>query len=121
MRRHFSQLIGAGAFDGQHGMSFAISSAVAAISCDIAAIAPADGDSAMTGRDNGANTRPAIMKIATSWRMAIWRITPENPTDTSKLEAFQANDPVIIEIDLHSYQKRQNFVPSELVELVQRW
>jgi hypothetical protein len=75
MRRHFSQSIGAGAFDGQHGMSFAISSTVAdaAISRDIPAIAPAGDDSAMTGRDKGANARPAIMKIATTRRMVIWR------------------------------------------------
>lgn len=57
-------------------MSFAISSVVAdaAISSNMAAIAPAGGESAMTGRDNGANTKPAIMKIATSRRMAIWRV-----------------------------------------------
>ncbi|TKT71635.1 hypothetical protein YH63_009530 [Afipia massiliensis] len=117
MSRHFSQSIGAGAFDGQHGMSFAISSvrADAAISCGMAAIAPADGDSAMTGRDNGASTRPAIMEIATSWRMAIWRVTPENPTDTSKLEAFQANDPVMIEIDLHSYHKETSELRSRRI------
>jgi len=97
MRRHFSQSIGAGAFDGQHGMSFAISPIVAdaAISSDMASITPAASESATTGRDNGANARPAIIKIATSRRMVIWRVTPENPTDTSKLEAFQANDPVI--------------------------
>lgn len=72
MRRHFSQS-GAGAFDGQHGMLSAIwSIVVAAISdvaksCDMAAIAPAaGGDSAMTGRDKGANARPAIIKIATN-------------------------------------------------------
>ena len=71
--RHLSQSAGTGAFDGQHGISFAISSVIAdaAISCDMAAIAPVDGDSAMTGRDSGANARPAIMKIATSRRMMI--------------------------------------------------
>jgi hypothetical protein len=29
----------------------------------------------MTGRDSGANTSPAIMKIASSRRMVIWRFT----------------------------------------------
>jgi hypothetical protein len=81
MNRHLSQSIGAGAFDGQHGMSLAISSAIADIDMsfaipDIAAsgIAPA-----MTGEDSGANTSPAIMTIASRRRMVIWRFTrPES-------------------------------------------
>jgi hypothetical protein len=35
----------------------------------------------MTGRDSGANTKPAITAIASSRRMVIWRFTPQNPTD----------------------------------------
>lgn len=71
MRRHFSQPVEAGAFDGRHGMSFAISSVVtdAAISCDMAAIAPPGSESAMTGFDSGASARPAIKTVATSRRM----------------------------------------------------
>lgn len=74
IRRHFSQSIGNGVFDGQHGMSFAISSAIdaATITSGIAAIVPA-GEPAMTGRANGAKAKPAIMTIATSLRMVIWQ------------------------------------------------
>lgn len=107
MRRHFSQSIGAGAFDGQHGMSFAMSSAVATISCDTAAIAPADGDSAMTGRDSGANARPATIKIAIKRRMVGWRTIPKNPTKAPELKAFQVDDAVMSEneIDPNSYRE----------------
>jgi hypothetical protein len=31
---------------------------------------------AITGRDNGANANPAIISIASSRRMVIWRFTP---------------------------------------------
>jgi hypothetical protein len=93
MNTHLSQSIGAGAFEGQHGMSLAISSAVAdtdiSSTIDTSEVVPA-----MTGRDNGANTRPAIMKIASSRRMVIWQSTLQNPTDATKLKAFQANDVV---------------------------
>lgn len=96
MRRHFSQSLGAGAFDGQQGMPLAISSVAdpsiadpsiadpsivdgAANSSGIAAITPAGGASAMTGRDNGANATPAITTIAASWRMVIRRfISPKS-------------------------------------------
>jgi len=90
MSRHLSQPFGTGAFDGQHGMSFAISSAIAdaAISCDMATIAPANGDSAITGRDNGAKTRPAIIKIAKSRRMFIWRFIAPNSHMCDKLESL---------------------------------
>ncbi|SDT43907.1 hypothetical protein SAMN05444158_6068 [Bradyrhizobium canariense] len=71
---HLSQPIGAGAFDGQQGMSFAISSGMA--DADISsAIAGSEVMPAMTGRENGANASPAIMKIASSRRMVIWRFT----------------------------------------------
>ena len=101
MNTHLSQSIGAGDFEGQHGMSFAISSAPAEIdissaiadmdlssavadmdiSSAIADIDASEAAPAMTGRDNGANTRPAITEIASSRRMVIWRFTPQNPTD----------------------------------------
>jgi hypothetical protein len=35
----------------------------------------------MTGEASGANTSPAIMTIASSRRMVIWRFTPQNPTE----------------------------------------
>lgn len=90
MRRHFSQSFGAGAFDGQHGMSFAILSAVAdaAISCDMAVAASTGGDSAMTGRDNGANARPAIMTIATSQRIVILRCTFRKSHKFAQIESL---------------------------------
>ncbi len=71
IKRHFSQSMGTGAFGGQHGMSFAISpvAAEADVSSAIPDIDTSDDVVAMTGRDNGANTSPAIMKIASSRRM----------------------------------------------------
>lgn len=73
---HLPQSIGALA--GQHGMSFAISSAVADtdISSVIAGIDASNGVPAMTGRDSGANANPAIVRIASSPRMVIFRFTP---------------------------------------------
>jgi hypothetical protein len=94
MNTHLSQSIGTGAFGGQHGMSFAISSAVAAIDIS-SAIATSDVVPAMTGRDNGAKTKPAIMKIANSRRMVICQSMPQDPTDMAKLKAFLANDVVL--------------------------
>jgi hypothetical protein len=35
----------------------------------------------MTGRETGANTRPAIIKTASSRCMAIWRFMPSNRTN----------------------------------------
>ena len=66
------QSTGIGAFDGQHGISSAISSIAADgdISFVIAFIEACEGASAMTGRETGANARPAIIKIASSRRMA---------------------------------------------------
>jgi hypothetical protein len=110
MNTHLSQSIGAGDFEGQHGMSFAISSAPADIdissaiadmdlssavadldvssavadmdiSSAIAGIDTSGAAPAMTGRDSGPNTSPAITEIASSRRMVIWRFTPQNPTD----------------------------------------
>ena len=67
---HLSQSIGIAAFVGQHGISSAISSATSDIDMS-AAIADIDASEAMTGLDNGANTSPAIMMIASIRRMMI--------------------------------------------------
>jgi hypothetical protein len=75
MHAHLSQ--STGAFDGQHGMSFAISSIVSDedISSAIAGIAAWEDISAITGRETGAKARPAIIRIASSRRMAKLRFT----------------------------------------------
>jgi hypothetical protein len=77
MKTHLSQSTGDGAFEGQHGISSAISSIVAArdISSAIACIEAWGDVSAMTGRETGAKARPAIIKIASSRRMARLRFT----------------------------------------------
>jgi hypothetical protein len=95
---HLSQSIGTGALEGQHGMSPAISSDVADIdiSSAIADIGASEGVTAMTSRDNGANTSPTIKEIASSRDMVVWRFTPQRPTDTKKLKAFGANDAVMV-------------------------
>jgi hypothetical protein len=74
---HLSQPIGAGAFDGQHGMSPAISSVMADgdISSAIACIDASEDICAMTGRETGANARPATIRIASSRRMVKFRFT----------------------------------------------
>lgn len=72
MRTHLSQPTGAAALDGQQGMSFAISSVSAEpdVSSAISCIDTVKDVSAIAGRDNGANTTPAITRIASSRRMA---------------------------------------------------
>ena len=78
MKTHLSQSIGAGAFDGQHGISFVMSSDMADgdISSAIACIEPWESAPAMTGWETGANARPAIIKTASSRRrMARLRFT----------------------------------------------
>ena len=82
MKMHLSQSIGVGAFGGQHGISLAISSIVAdadisdedisdgVISSAIACTGPCEDVAAITGRETGANARPAIIRIASSRRMA---------------------------------------------------
>jgi hypothetical protein len=72
IKTHLSQPIGAGAFDGQQGMS-PIASAVADpdMSSVIVDIDASDIGPAMAGRANGANTKPAIIKIASSRRRVI--------------------------------------------------
>ncbi len=71
MKTHLSQSTGAGAFDGQHGMSFAISSAIADADISSAIAGIGMSAAAMTGRDSGAKANPAIIRIATSRRMVI--------------------------------------------------
>jgi len=81
MYTHLSQPTGGGAFDGQHGMSLTISSIVTDgdISSDIACTEASEDISAMTGRETGANARPAITRVASSRRMAKLRfINPES-------------------------------------------
>ena len=77
INRHLSQPTGAGALGGQQGMSFAISSVVADDDGSSAmACIEASGDvAAMTGRESGANARPAITRTASSRRMAKFRFT----------------------------------------------
>ena len=76
MNTHLSQSIGTGALDGQQGICFAISTApdTSGIFCiDIS------GDiCAMTGRETGANARPAIKRIASSRLMAKYVCTDLN-------------------------------------------
>ncbi len=71
MNTHLSQSTGIGAFDGQHGISLAISSVMADgdISSAIGCIEAWEDGSAMTGRATGANARPAITRTASSRRM----------------------------------------------------
>jgi hypothetical protein len=77
MNTHLSQSIGAGAFEGQQGMSPAISSvaAEADMSSTIADIDASGVVPAMTDRDSGASISPAITEIASSRRMVIWQFT----------------------------------------------
>jgi hypothetical protein len=71
-------------------MSFAISSAVAEadISSAIANIGAAEVVPAMTGRDNGATTNPAIIRIASSRRMVIWRFTPTKSHISTQIDSL---------------------------------
>jgi hypothetical protein len=93
MKTHLSQPTGAGAFDGQHGMSLAISSVMADgdISSAIACIEMSGDVSAMTGWETGANARPTINRIASSRRMVKLRLT--NP-DSHKIAANERLQPL---------------------------
>src|SRR6267378_5931382 len=108
MYTHLSQPIGAGAFDGQHGMSLAISSVVADgdISSAIACVETSGDVSAMTGWETGAKARPAITRIASSRRMVKLRLT--NP-DSHKIAANERLQP------LHSVE-----IPVTVTEIA-RW
>ena len=88
MNTHLSQSPGIGALAGQHGMSPAISAAMACVDMSCIDMSCADMSSAidiseaiaidasgvvpaMTGRENGANTSPTIIEIASRRRMVI--------------------------------------------------
>jgi len=78
MNRHLSQPrgAGAGAFDGQHGISLGISSVAADdISSAIASIEASGDVPAITGREIGANARLAIIRTASSRRRVKFRFT----------------------------------------------
>jgi hypothetical protein len=85
-----SQPMGVGAFDGQQGISLAISFAVADedISSAIACIGASDTIPAIAGRDSGTNTSPAIMKIASSRRMVIWPFIPPKSHSCGRIESL---------------------------------
>lgn len=70
MKTHLSQPISPRAFDGQHAISFAISSIVMELSSAVADIETSKTVAAMTGRESGAKARPTITRIASSRRMA---------------------------------------------------
>ena len=93
MNTHLSQPTGVGAFDGQHGMSLAISSVMADgdISSAMTCIDASEDISAMTGWDSGAYAMPAIIRIASSRRMVKLRFT--NP-DSHKIAANERLQPL---------------------------
>jgi hypothetical protein len=115
INKHRSQPIGADAFDGQHGILFAIAAIAVAAGAFIAAMSDIDmsgiamsdieaSDAEISdietfgiapvimGRDIGADTRPAIIKTASSQRRVIWRMvigpfTPHGLTTPPQLIA----------------------------------
>jgi hypothetical protein len=97
IKTHLSQPAGVGACDGQHGMSFAISSAVAGI-------ATWEDASAMAGRETGASASPTIIKIASSLRMAKLQFTNLNSHNlaATRSNATMAHKPLSIETALIS-------------------
>jgi hypothetical protein len=68
MKTHLSQSVDAGALEGQHGISFAVTSVGDTRSG--ACIDMSEAAAAMTGWATGAKARPAIIKTASSLRMA---------------------------------------------------
>lgn len=78
IRTHLSHAAGDD-FDGQHGMSSAMSSAmpfIATASSDsIACVAAEATVSAVAGRDNGANAIPTIIRTASNRRMKLLLFT----------------------------------------------
>ncbi len=98
MKTHLSQSTGDTAFDGQHGISLAISSIVSAdisgdvisdgiISSAIGRTGPCEDVAAITGRDTGANARPAIIRIASNRRMAKFRFIGRNSHNWATMES----------------------------------
>jgi hypothetical protein len=55
---------------------------------DMEMSATAASVSAMTGRDSGANTSPAIMRVARIRRMVIWRFTPRESHRTARIDSL---------------------------------
>ena len=94
MKTHLSQPIGgAGALDGQHGISLAISSVVSAAdmssatACILSCIDTSEAiGCAITGRETGANARPAITGITSSQRMTEFRFTKSGSRDQVAIE-----------------------------------
>lgn len=92
MKTHLSQPIGAGALDGQQGMSLAISSVMSeadmspATACILSCIDISEDVPAMTGRETGANARPAITGITSSLRMTELRFTKPSSRDLVAIE-----------------------------------
>lgn len=93
MKKHLSHSTGTGAFDGQHGISLAISSIISADISDgvissspIACIGPCEDAAAITGREAGANTRPAIIRTASSRRMVTFRFTGRDSHKCAAME-----------------------------------
>lgn len=89
MKMHLSQPAGAGACEGQHGMSIIIAAdadvssiiwlaiiCIDAPDADAPDIAASGDVIAMAGRDSGAKAMPAIIKTASSRRMVVWHFTP---------------------------------------------
>ena len=71
MKTHLSQSSGAGAFDGQQGISLAISSIIAdgELSSAEAGADTSATDPDMAGRESGANARPTTTRIVRKRRM----------------------------------------------------
>lgn len=95
MNTHLSQSTGAGAFDGQHGISLAISSVVADgdISSAIACIDMSEDIPAITGWESGANARPAITRIASSRRMVKLCFTSSGSHKPAAMESPHGSTP----------------------------
>jgi len=84
-----SQSTGTGAFDGQHGISLAISSAMPDAVMSVWACTGSELAAAITGRDTGAKARPAIIKTASSRRMVKLRVTQPDFHDLPEMESSQ--------------------------------
>jgi len=89
MKTHLSQSTDTLAFDGQQGMSLAISSiaSIGDISSAITCIEPCTDASATTGRETGASARQAISKTASRRRIARFRITCLNSYSLAALKS----------------------------------
>jgi hypothetical protein len=116
MKTHLSQPIGGGAFDGQHGMSPAISSIIseADMSSAMATIDMAEDVisaevAAITGRETGAKARPAVTRIASNQRMTRQRFTGPG---SRNLVATARRQPSYHEIRSAGVDRNQGFKPA---------